>query len=468
MKENGENMWLKNLPAHTPPEGMWERIETRMDNDLANESLRAQLTGLPEHEAPFGLWARIEQGLARRRAVQFGVIASGIAASLLLAFVLKVLILPEPTNNQPVQAKAKGQIVNPSPGINIGTTNKTGTFAISVQKKQKSDTPREISQTSANLTGTEQSTYTVQYSDKLQDISIPADFSKLQGILSAMLPLKMESVIQSTREVASLSPNVTKTDAAKNITKNDTLTEWLLARSLKDNFPPPPSPAFTNQPKGVSIGFGYFPESMSKSDHGSSAYKTFALVAQYQMPSADFRTGLGISYQSVPLEYKTDYISFSTTSGYVNDTIINNGDTLFGALLDAGAVNISGIEHSSFLYYSIGAGKRIYSNKRISTSLRVGAGVSFLLSNQHNPSGPVYDALKNQSNTIFSNTESNIPDINQTHFDLVTGFDFNYRLHKRWSLSIEPILKYYFNPIYNGSNARSFSTGLRTGILFKL
>ena len=81
MKENGENMWLKNLPTHAPPEGMWERLEIRMDNNLANERFRAQLVGLPEHEPPFGLWVRIEQGLTRRRVLRIGFIASGIAAT---------------------------------------------------------------------------------------------------------------------------------------------------------------------------------------------------------------------------------------------------------------------------------------------------------------------------------------------------------------------------------------------------
>ena len=468
MKENGENMWLKNLPTHAPPEGMWERLEIRMDNNLANERFRAQLAGLPEHEPPFGLWARIEQGLTRRRVFRIGIIASGIAATLLTAFVLNGLLLPEPTKIQTAQSIAKGPIENRSSEIDAGTPKQNGTFDITGVGKQKTAAPKEILPTSLYLIGRGQSTSALQDNHIQQDITFPSDYLKLQRISFVMLPLKMKDAMLPSVEQHSLSLISTRSERDKKITMNDTLSTWLLARNSKDNFPPPPTPAATKQSKGVSIGFNYLPEPMSKSDYGSSAYQTLALMAQYQMPSVDIRTGLGISYQTTPIEYSADYVSFSSSSGKGNDTIINNGITIIGTLEDAGTVNISGKERSSFLYYTIGAGKRIYSNKRISTTLRAGAGFSLLLTNQDKQNGPVYEALRNQSNTFFTNTESNIPNINQTHFDLVTSFDFNYRLHKRWSLSLEPALKYYFNPIYNGKNSRSFSTGLRTGILFKL
>ena len=468
MKDRGENIWLKNLPVHTSPEGMWERIENRMDNNLANERFQARLAGLPEHEPPFSLWARIEQGLARRRVVRLGLIASGIAATLLIAFALNGVLLPEPTKNHTVRSLAKGPTEHLSPEINNGAPNRTGTFAIPDQKKQKIATTPEMHPASADLIVRKQSASTIYYNDIPQDISIPQDYPKPEGISIAMLPLKMKPATLRNGEKAPLSPNITTTNPGKNIPKNDTLLAWILARNSKDNSPPPPSHATTRESKGVSIGFNYLPEPMSKSDYASSAYQTFALMAQYQMPSVDLRMGLGISYQSASMEYKTEYLSLSNSNGYGNDTIIINGSTVIGSVVNAGAVDILGNERASFLYYTIGAGKRIYSNKRISTTLRGGAGFSLLLTNQHKISGPVYDALKSQSNTYFRNTESNIPVINQTHFDLVTGFDFNYRLYKKWSLSIEPTLKYYFNPIYNGNNSKPFSTGLRTGILFKL
>lgn len=457
MKENGENMWLKNLPTHTPPEGMWERIETHMDNDYANERFRTQLASLPEHEPPFGLWTRIEQALARKRILRLGLIASGIAATLLIAFVLKGFLLPELTRTQPIGPLAKVPIENRIPEINIGPSIRTKTSAITEQGKRKIVSSQEKPIASPDLIDREKSTSIIQYNNKSEDISFPAELSKKQEKSFAILPLEMKPVHLNSGELAFLMPTITNTVSGKNIPKNDTLSAWLLARNSKESFPLPPSPSFTNGQKGISIGFNYLPEPMLKSDFGSSAYQTFALMAQYRMRSVDFRTGLGISYQSTPIDYRTDYISISNAGGHGKDTIINKG-----------SLDISGKERSSFLYYTLGAGKRIYSNKRLSTTLRVGAGFSLLLSNQNKLSGPVYDELNTKANTYFSNTKSNIPDINQTHFDMITGFDFNYRLLKRWSLSIEPTLKYYFNPIYNGNNIRTFSTGLRTGILFKL
>ena len=468
MKDNGENKWLKNLPSHTPPDETWAGIVNRMDINLANEQLKTQLTGLPVHEPPVNLWARIEQKIASRRMLRVGFIASGIAATLLLAFILKSVFLSEPTNTQPASLLVRNSTEKHSPKLNSGTISRERTFAIKNKARRKIATFNNIPLAISDSTEKALLTTVPQSKENISEILLVKKYAEFQDNSPNLQVLKIKPSALITGNNLSLS-SITKASApVKNNPVTDTLTTWLLARNSKDNFPPPPKPDISNHSKGISIGFNFLPEPMSKSEKGSLAYQTFALMAQYQLPSVDFRTGLGISYQSAPMAYSADYISFDSSPGYVSDTIINNGDTLVGAVMGAGTVNMSGKERSSFLNYSIGAGKRIYSNKRFSTSLRIGAGISLLLNNQNKLSGPAYDALKNQSNTLFSNTQSNIPDIKQTQFDLATGFDFNYRLHKRWSLSVEPTLKYYFNPVYEGGNSRSFSTGLRTGILFKL
>jgi hypothetical protein len=469
MKENSENIWLKNLPSHSPPEGMWEKIETRMDNALSNERLNAKLAGLPVHEAPLKLWSLIERSLVHRKFLRIGFITAGIAATLLLAFILRGLILPENATEQNVISKGNTPTVMRLPNTDNMIPAQKGMSTDSVQAGQKIKSNPEILPSSKNLTFKNKSTTTLHSIDFREDIPVLAGNRLLPGKTYDFLPMKQKVATGYLKEQSSLSLFIPQTVTSNAIPETDTLTAWLLDRNLKNNFPPPPSAVYPNKQKGASIGVIYLPEPMSKSDMGSSAYQTFALMAQYQMPSINFRTSLGISYQASPMEYTTDYRTINTGAGYTMDTIVSNGDTIIGTLVGLGDVSISGKQRSSFLYYSIGAGKRIYSSRRISTSLQVGAGFSYLLDNQNKLSDPsFYDAVLNQPNTYISNSESNIPVINQTHFDLVTGFDFNYRLHKRWSLSIEPTLKYYFNPIYKGSNSSSFSTGLRTGILFKL
>ena len=455
MKERGENTWLKNLPVHTPPEDMWEGIENRLDNGIASEHFRAQLAGLPVHEPPYGLWASIEKGIASRRVKQLGLIASGIAATLLLAFILKGVLLTEPMRTESVGSLAKAQKETRSPEIK--TSLQAQTVVVSVPAIKKIDKRNEMPFVKAAIYDNEHLLSSAHNHNKYRVISILSDSSGPEKSDYSIVSLKMKSSEISGTAIDIIPPAITATFQGKDIQKKDTISTWLLASNPIDDYPPPPNTAVTNNRKGISIGFNWLPEPTEKSVYGSSTYQTFALMAQYQLPSVELRTGLGISYQSAPMGYKTDYSFLDHTFGSGKDTILN-----------AGSIDITGKERSSFLYYSIGAGKQIYSNKRISTSLRVGAGFSLLLANKNELSGPVYNTIRKQSNTSLNNTESNIPDINQTRFDLVTGFDFNYRLIKRWSLSIEPTLKYYFNPVYSGSAARSFSTGLRTGILFKL
>jgi hypothetical protein len=467
MKVKGQNKWLGNLPAHTPPDGMWERIEIRMDEDLLNERFQARLAALPEHEPPFVIWTRIEQTLTHRRFVRLGIIASGIAATLLLAFMLNGLFLPGPlqpgrlltnrSEHRPMEmnrstSKQNGIIDNQENlKLNTGIIRPEGNSTQSDGERQKNSPQREIPVAGTGLASREKST-ALQVGNLPLDILFPADHSSLKEGIGSIQTLIMKPAALDIAKQYALPNRGTLMDTHMQSSKNDTLSAWLLARNTKDDFPPPPSPSSASKPGVVSLGFNYLPEPSMRSDNRSTAFQTFALMAQYQLPSVDVRTSLGISYQASPVEYRADYVSVNSAS----------------AVIDKGSLDISGKERSSFLYYTLGAGKRIYTNKRVSTTFRVGAGFSLLLNNQHHISGPVYDALKSQSNTYFTNTESNIPDINQTHFDLVTGFDFSYRLHKRWSLSFEPTLKYYFKPVYNGNNSRSFSTGLRTGVLFKL
>ena len=468
MNKNGKNIWLKHLPEHAPPESMWDQIESRMNNDLVNERFQTKLAALPEHEPPFGLWTRIEHGLVRRKALRIGFIASGIAATLLLAFVLRGLLLPESMKPRPSGLLTMEMPAHVAPQNKMNTPNRNEAFVPADQERQKTETRPESLNAIAGKPDREILSAPGDHHDIPFKNFLPAANSRQAFIPFAIHPLQMKPSAVNSEVLSTRLPVTALAVNSRQMNQKDTLSAWLLERNLKNALPPPPAHAITNQSKGMSVGVNFLPEPSIKSADGATAFQTFALMAQYQLPSIDLQTGLGISYQSTPVEYKTSYASFNSALAGGSDKFINNGDTLRAAMVSSGSIDISGKERSSFLYYTIGAGKRIYSSKRFSTKLQVGGGFSLLLNNQPRVSGPLYEALSNQINTFFGKTESNIPAINRTHFDLFTGFNFNYRLYTRWSLSIEPTLKYYFNPIYNGSNARSFSTGLRTGILFKL
>lgn len=448
MKDTGKNMWLENLPRHSPSEDLWNKIEARLDQNLAGERFQQQLAGLPDHQPPFALWSRIEQQLARNKVFRIGYITASIAATLLLAFMLRGLLIPEVKKNATYVAPG---IAKTEKSMPIEKTSKEARVEFSTTKKEIAE---------------------LQFSTV-----VPADFFIAETVIVTeanttarefdfIAPLKMLRLSPGNGLSSPEMPVLKPTTVTNSYTGSDTLRAWLLARNA-DKTAPPPLPKIAYQPKGFSLGLEYLPEPVSNPQQGSSLYHTFGLLAQYQAPAIEFRSGIGISYYSIPADYSAQYLSFSNTStGY--DTIVNYGDTLFGLVDGIGGINIYGSEQSRFFNYSLGAGKRIYSRDRFSATLQVGAGFSLLLSESDNLQGSTYEALKKQGNTYFNTVESNIPEINRSRFNLLTGFDVNYRLLKKWSISIEPILKYYFDPIYNGRNSKTFSTGVRTGILFKL
>lgn len=457
MKDTGKNMWLGNLPEHSPPQDLWDKIEAGLEMESGGVQLQEQLAGLPIHEPPISLWGRIEAQLARRKVMRIGYIASAIAATLFMAFIIRGLLIPEVKNNNTSVAPlvAKTEKIIP-----VERTTKQDRVELSEAKKQI------IKRRSIPL-------FTAFPVDSLiTKTSVPEEISVISEF-TYISPLEITSVSQETQLAQAEKPDIRPTTVTNYLTDNleepDTLTTWLLARNI-EKAPPPPLPKIIFQPKGFSLGLDYLPEPISNPDEGTSMYHSFGLMAQYHAPAIEFRSGIGISYYSIPAGFSAQYISVNKTSADPTsyDTIVNYGDTLVGLLEGIGGINIYGREQSRFLNYYLGAGKRIYNKDRFSATLEVGAGFSLLLSESNNLQGSTYEALRNDANNYFNNVESNVPDITRSRFNLLTGFDVQYRLLKKWSISLEPTLKYYFDPIYKGPNSKTISTGLRTGILFKL
>jgi hypothetical protein len=450
MKDTGKNTWLDNLPLHSPPENLWANIEARLDMESGQEEFGQRLAGLPLHQPPAFLWNRIEGKLYRGRERRISYFASAIAAVLFLAYIIHGLIIPEVKKNsyslKPAFAKTEKHI----PAVN---TKKQESSVIPELKKQ---IPKQQSNpvllTDSNPMEIPMST---------DNYSAKREFAFIHWL--RMLPVSPENGLAKA-ELPKREISVITDFATADGKRPGTPTPWLPAGNTERTAPPPLlKKVFPN--KGFSLGLDYLPEPISNPDKGSSLYQSFGLLAKYQATVVEFRSGIGISNYSIPADFSANYYSLSTSSGV---TVLANGDTIIGLVDGIGGINIHGVEHSSFLNYSLGAGKRIFSNKNLSATFQVGAGFTLLLSESNNLKNSVYDALKNKSNTFINSTESNIPEINRSRFNLLTGFDFNYRLLKKWSIAIEPTFKYYFDPIYYGRNAKAFSTGVRTGVLFKL
>jgi hypothetical protein len=450
MKDTGRNIWLAKLPLRSPSEDSWEMIEASMDNDLASERFQQQLSSLPLHHAPRYLWNRLEQQLTQRKIVRIRFIIASVAATLLLALLFRGLFIPEGkhTNIPREPATAKTEKIIP---LEINIRNDLPKHSVQQNKISVLQSIQDIPSISS----------ITENAIVAEVISTKREFTYISQL--KMLPANSGIVVSSPQ-----LPVIPATIITSSLIETDTLSAWLLARNTEKTVPPPlPKKAY--QPKGFSLGIDYLNEPVSNPDQGTSVYHSFGLMAQYQVPTIEFRSGIGISYYAIPADLSAQYRSLSN-SYFGHDTLINNGDTITmtGIVNDIGGINIYGREQSRFLNYSLGAGKRIYSRDRLSAIVQVGAGFSLLLSHSNNLQGNTYEALKSQANTYFNNIESNIPEINKSHFNLLTGLDFNYKLLKKLSISLEPTIKYYFDPIYKGRNSKAFSAGVRTGLLFKL
>jgi hypothetical protein len=457
MKDTGKNRWLGNLPEHSPPLDVWDKIEAGLEKEPGGALLQEQLAGLPVHEPPISLWGRIEEQLARRKVMRIGYIASAIAATLFMAIIIRGLLIPEVKNNNISVASPIAKTENVIPNEKIA---KQYHVKFSDVKKQSVKL-----QSGPVFPALPVDSFTTQTS--------VSDASMITSKFTHIPPLRIQSVSLETvlakTGIQVVRPTTVTNYLTDNLEEPDTMTTWLLDRNTK-KAPPPSLPKIVYQPIGFSLGFDYLPEPISNPDEGTSMYHSFGLMAQYHAPAIEFRSGIGISYYSIPADFSAQYISVNKTSADPthNDTIINYGDTVVGLVEGIGGINIYGREQSRFLNYYLGAGKKIYDKNRFSATFELGAGFSLLLSKSNNLQGSTYEALRNDANNYFNNVESNVPDITRSRFNLLTGFDIQYRLLKKWSISLEPTLKYYFDPIYYGPNSKIFSIGLRTGILFKL
>jgi len=451
MKESGKNMWSDNLPLHSPPMDSWEKIEASLDKELAGDRYHQQLDGLPEHKPPISLWSLIEEQLTRRRNLRIGYFTASIAATLLLAFILHGLLIPEGRKNV----------------TSVSTVTLKMKKNVTIRKISKDDGGIEYSIVKKNFSK-HQNSQVITVNTINAGITMNSEFFPTARKFIHISKLMMKPVTPGNAIASTVLPVVSTANVSQSYDNSDTLRTRLLTGYADNTAPPsPPLPKIVYPSKGFSFGLDYLPEPISNPEKGTSLYQSFGLLAQYQAPAIEIRSGIGISYYSIPADFSAKYFSFSNTaSGY--DTIVNNGDTICGLIDGIGGINIYGREESRFLNYSLGAGKRIFTNKKLSATFQVGAGFSLLLSKSNNLQGSTYDALRNKANTYINNIESNIPEINRSRFNLLTGFDFDYLLLRKWSISLEPTLKYYLDPIYKGRNTKSFSTGLRTGILFKL
>lgn len=215
----------------------------------------------------------------------------------------------------------------------------------------------------------------------------------------------------------------------------------------------------------------YYPSKANSNNY------TIEITADYVPSRFSLQSGIGLSYYDETGDYLVNYESFDSVGYYLNviSFSINPGnpDSIIFNLKEQNIYDT--VKHytisetkNKYLYIQIpfSAGYTLFNYKRLSCTLR--AGVIFSVMVYKNE--PEINYTATDINLI--NIEKQYPGRLSTNWQFSAGISFSYTLNHKIRFAIEPIYKYYLNPVYEKgadySTKNPFSIGLRTGIYFNL
>jgi cytoskeletal protein RodZ len=231
----------------------------------------------------------------------------------------------------------------------------------------------------------------------------------------------------------------------------------------------------SQQPKNwnVSLGAYYTPEWMFNTLNGDKFANNTGIEGTFHLQRYSVRTGVGLSITTGSNEVlvKTnpylgtyamlDSVAFNWDENHRNliPTYITSNKDIFDTTLQ---YNYSYIKKRyTYLQVPLILGYEFWSNRWLSMGVRGGAVMSVLLKTQ-NISGS-YDAGKDSIITINDIS----PDRIRLNWQAVMGINASFRISRRFSIELEPEIRYYFNSVYESSEItkKPWSVGIRTAFI---
>jgi len=197
------------------------------------------------------------------------------------------------------------------------------------------------------------------------------------------------------------------------------------------------------------------------------------LTGRYIMNDFYLETGLGFNVSDDDGQYKIDYEQYDSIGYYykVNSFAIDEitGQPVYNTGLEAvfDTVNYNTSESTrntyTYLYLPLYAGVKLYEFKRLSLNLQAGIIYSVLIS-QHEPDA----SYTNDQATRITITNEN-PSRISSNWIGTASLGLQYQISPTLDLNIEPMVKYYFKPVYERryDPKATFGAGLRVGLYFK-
>jgi len=226
----------------------------------------------------------------------------------------------------------------------------------------------------------------------------------------------------------------------------------------------------------VCLGLYYSPEWMFNTLNGEKFVNNMGVDGTFHFGKYSVRTGLGLSITTGSNEMLVKTNPYVGTYSFL-DSVQFNWDAMHYNLIatyystnkqvyDTTLLNNYSYIKKRYTYLQIPLilGYDFWQNSRISLGIRGGAVMSLLLKTE-NLSGS-YNA--GMDRVISINDIS--PDRIDLNWQAVAGISASLKLSGRFSLELEPEIRYYFNSVYESSvnTKKPWSAGMRSALLIKL
>ena len=240
----------------------------------------------------------------------------------------------------------------------------------------------------------------------------------------------------------------------------------------------PPQAQQTSLPRAwnVTLGLYYTPEWMFNTLNGEKFVNNAGIEGTFHFGRYSVSTGMGLSMTvgSNELLVKTnpfrgtytflDSVTFNWDQQHYN--LVANYFTTDKSVYDTTLQNsISSVKKRyTYLQVPLVLGYDFWQDSRFSVGIRGGAVMSVLLRTEN--LSEAYDA----GNDRIISINDISPDRISLNWQAVAGINASMKLSERFSLELEPDVRYYFNSVYESSviTKKPWSIGLKTAFLVKL
>ncbi|MFZ4401020.1 MAG: hypothetical protein ACOYO1_13365 [Bacteroidales bacterium] len=501
-----------NLPSHKPNVDLWERIETELDL----ESISSHLDRLPAHSPDLGLWNSINSKLAYFQNIRYLYFAGiGVSAIILLLVFTYIFSKDNKTieNKKEISITQTEKVTNPLPSNSKNHSDYNNTnIPLKTNEKVKSnfktnDFKNKLSKNENAYFETENKIQKGSSEQKSNNLSLNVPIKELISQRNK-LPITLFNTIETNQPllVFNQKESNNRTEADKNINIEiekqnnnekplETLasfvikTDSTLSVGEKENIKSPESNINRIQPKSTdkaiskglyTVGLDFTFNKIMNADKFSYAankyMNQYGINFKYNYLNYFIQTGCNFSKFSDYLknnsdqklnQYKTfDYVdsvlynSQGAIIQYVTHTVTLNDSLLFQQMLDV-TKKYALINIPLMLGYEYCYGKFSFSLK----------------------AGIIYSLIISEKETIFKPQDPNISilkiyteksTIHKTNWAAILSAELDYNFSRKWGLSFEPVIQYYFKPLYpemdknsSSNNQTPYLLGVKTGLFYK-